>query len=257
MMLRKEPLVTVGIPAYNHQHYIGEAIKSVINQTYRNLEVIIINDGSKDNTHEEILKHVDECKKRFVRFEYINRENRGLTKTLNEILSMARGRYFTLIASDDIMLPHKVKDLVEVLENSLEEYAVAFGDAYFINEEGKTIYLDGKGNVTDSRKGTNSFLEFYTGKRGLDYKNSEVFGSYASLIEGNYLPAMSFLARTEKLKEVEGWTPGNMLEDWEMWLKLSKNYKFKYIGKVVALYRWHGKNTVKLYRKNYLGGKLF
>lgn len=249
MLNKNEPLVTLGIPAYNHQRYVGETIKSVINQNYKNLEVIIINDGSEDNTHEEILKHIDECKKRFVRFEYRNRENRGLPTTLNEMLYWAQGRYFTLIASDDIMLSHKVKELVYVLENSSEEYAIAFGDAYFINDEGKTIYLDEKGNVTDSKKGTKSFLKFYTGKKGLDYKNSEVFGSYASLIEGNYLPAMSFLAKTEKLREVGGWTPGNMLEDWEMWLKLSKNYKFRYIDKAVALYRWHGKNTVRLYRK--------
>lgn len=75
------PLVTAVIPVYNHEKYVAESVRSILDQTYRNVELIIINDGSKDRSHEVVLSLVDECKQRFVRFEYINRENRGLSAT--------------------------------------------------------------------------------------------------------------------------------------------------------------------------------
>ncbi len=143
-----EPLVTVHISAYNHQQYIGDSIQSVIDQTYENIECIIINDGSKDNTHEVISKYIDKCRQRFIRFQYINRDNKGLSATKNECLNWAEGKYFTGIASDDIMLSNKIEDLVTFMENSNDKYAVVFGDANFIDAENTKINLDGLGHVT-------------------------------------------------------------------------------------------------------------
>ena len=120
------PLVSACIPAYNHEKYVAEAIESVINQDYKNIELIIINDGSKDKTNEVIMSFEEKCKERFVRFEYRNRENRGLSATLNEIIEWSQGKYFTGVASDDVMLKNKVSLLVDKLENLDETYAVAF-----------------------------------------------------------------------------------------------------------------------------------
>ena len=89
------------------------------------------------------------------------------------------------------------------------------------------------------------FLDFYTGDRKFDYKGPE-FGSYKSLLFGNYLPAMSSLIRTNELREAGDWAKGNILEDWEIWLKLSKKYKFAFVDEAVALYRWHPFNTQKI-----------
>src|SRR5450631_52547 len=91
------PLVTVVIPAYNHDRYVVESIRSIINQTYRNLELSIINDRAKDGTHEKILTLIEECKQRFVHFEYIDRGNVGIAATLNQALSLARGSYFSAL----------------------------------------------------------------------------------------------------------------------------------------------------------------
>ena len=88
------PLVTAVIPVYNHEKYVAESIRSIIQQTYRNIELIVINDGSKDRSHEVVLGLTEECKRRFVRFEYINRENRGLSATLDQALGMAKGNTF-------------------------------------------------------------------------------------------------------------------------------------------------------------------
>lgn len=240
------PLVSVCIPAYNHEKYIAETIESVINQDYMNLELIIINDGSKDKTDEVIKKYEQKCQKRFVRFEYRNRENKGLSATLNEMVQWSKGKYFTACASDDMFLSTKVSLLVNSLEKLSEDYAVAFGNAIFIDDNSNEIYIDvNTGGLSRQEEGTKFFLDFQVLQRNCDLKIGKNFGSYETLLIGNYLPAMSFLIKLDKIKEVGAWTSGNTIEDWEMWLKLSKNYKFAYIDEPVALYRWHENNTVK------------
>lgn len=240
------PLVSVCIPAYNHEKYIAETIESVINQDYMNLELIIINDGSKDKTDEVIKKYEQKCQKRFVRFEYRNRENKGLSATLNEMVQWSKGKYFTACASDDMFLSTKVSLLVGLLEKLSDEYAVAFGNAIFIDDNSNEIYIDvNTGGLSRQEEGTKFFLDFQVLQRNCDLKTGKNFGSYETLLIGNYLPAMSFLIKLDKIKEVGAWTSGNTIEDWEMWLKLSKNYKFAYIDEPVALYRWHENNTVK------------
>ena len=247
MNQKNVPLVTAVIPVYNHEKYVVESIRSILNQTYQNIELIVINDGSKDRSHQMILPLVEECRQRFVRFEYINRENIGLTATLNQALAWATGDYLSALASDDVALPEKIEVLVDALEAKGPTYAAAFGNAWFIDDAGNRICLGKDGSVTDNSNGDacDNFLDFYTRSRGLDYRGEE-FGSYASLISGNYLPAMSNVVRMAAILDAGGWTPGNIIEDWEMWLKLSKNSKFLYVNQTVALYRWHALNTVKL-----------
>jgi len=242
----KKPLVTVCIPVYNHEKYVAESIQSVIDQDYENIELIIINDGSKDNSDNIINQYLDKCKDRFVRFEYRDRENKGLSATLNESLEWAKGKYYSPIASDDVLLKNKISLLTNKLEELDESYAIAFGDASFVDDNTNTIYLDKKTGLSVSKeKGLNSFLEYYTLNRDFNYKDKNEFGTYKSIIEGNYLPAMSFVARLDKVLKVEGWTVNNRLEDIEMWLKLSRNYKFAYIDAYVAKYRWHLSNSMK------------
>lgn len=240
------PLVTVVIPCYNHEKYVKECIQSVINQDYVNIELMIINDGSKDNSHEVIMSLVEECKGRFKRFEYINRENKGLSATLNEMVNWSNGKYFSAIASDDILITNKISLLVEKLENLDENYAAAFGDATFIDDKSNEVYIDYKtGEYSTKEKGGKSFLDYYTLKRDFDYKDESAFGSYKTLLGGNYLPAMSAVIKLKQIKEVDAWTSGNRLEDTEMWLKLARNYKFYCVDSVVALYRWHDLNSMK------------
>ncbi len=240
------PLVTAVIPVYNHEKYVAESIRSILQQTYRNIELIVINDGSRDRSHERILPLIPECRERFVRFEYINRENRGLSATLDQALGMAKGKYISGLASDDVALPEKIRLLVEALESKDDSYAAAFGDALFIDKEGRPLFQDEHDSLSADSRGRPQarFLDFYTSDRKFDTKGPE-FGTYKTLLHGNYLPAMSSLIRTDELREAGDWAKGNILEDWEMWLKLSKKYKFAFVDEAVALYRWHPFNTQK------------
>jgi alpha-1,3-rhamnosyltransferase len=247
-MTREElPLVTAVIPVYNHEKYVVESIRSILGQSYPNIELIVINDGSQDRSHEMILTLLEECKQRFSRFEYINRTNMGLSATLNQALSMAKGKYFSALASDDIALSTKFTLLVDALESADSSCAAAFGNALFINENGQRVELGVNGTIHESKstKTSGTFLEFYTQYRDFDYR-SEDFGTYRTLLRDNYLPAMSNIVRTDLLREVDGWSVGNLVEDWEMWLKLSKRHTFLLIDRPMALYRLHGLNSLSV-----------
>ncbi len=252
MNQNKTPLVTAVIPVYNHEQFVSESIRS-IGQTYPTIELIVINDGSLDRSHDVVLSHVEECKSRFVRFEYINRENRGLSATLNQALDMAKGKYFSALASDDLALPLQFNLLVGALESSDDNTAAAFGDASFIDSRGRKAYSNTNGEILrEKTEGyCGSYLELHTKDRDFDWKTGP-FGSYKGLLFANYLPAMSCLLKTAYVKEIGGWTVGNVLEDWEMWLQLSKRYEFLFIGETTALYRIHGNNSYDTMRNKFL-----
>jgi len=247
------PLVTAVIPVYNHERYVIDSIRSVLGQSYENIELIIINDGSIDRSHELILTLVEECKQRCRRFEYINRDNIGLSATLNQALALAKGKYFSLLASDDIVLPDKFSVLVEALESADETYAAAFGNAFLIDEHANRACLSYRGLVfkTCASGVYDNYLDFRTdGGRVADYRSDD-FCSYQNLLSHNFLPAMSFMIKTDMIRQVGAWTVGNASEDWELWRKLSKRHNFLYIDRPLACYRWHDSNSVKV-----MNGKL-
>ena len=103
-----QPLVSVVITCYNHEKFVQDSIQSVIDQTYQNIELIIIDDGSKDGSVEKIKEMLPACQERFIRFEFRHRPNKGLSETLNEALEWCEGEYYSAIASDDMMLPEKI-----------------------------------------------------------------------------------------------------------------------------------------------------
>src|SRR4051812_9960334 len=88
----RSPVVSIVIPAYNHAHYIGEALASVFKQTFKDIEVIVINDGSPDNT-EQILRHFADTGK----IVYVYQENKGQAAARNHGLSIARGKYIAFL----------------------------------------------------------------------------------------------------------------------------------------------------------------
>lgn len=133
-----KPLVTILMPSFNHAKYIGFAIQSALEQTYDNLEFIIIDDGSTDQSVDEIKKYEHECLKRFKRFEWRCRENRGVSRTLNEGLAWAHGQYFTGLSSDDVMFPTKVDSLVNAI-TARQGVAGVFGGYVEIDERGQNI----------------------------------------------------------------------------------------------------------------------
>lgn len=107
------PLVSVIMPAYNAEKYIGEAIESILNQTYKNFEFIIIDDASSDETT-DIIKNFQKKDKRIILVK--NRENIGVTKSLNKALRRARGKYIIRMDADDFAYPNRFAQQVALME---------------------------------------------------------------------------------------------------------------------------------------------
>src|SRR5262245_13613113 len=102
--LQQNPLVSVIIPCYNREKLVGETIESVLNQTYQNFEVIVVNDGSTDGTEEAIKRYTSD-----VRIHYLKHEvNKGIPTARNTGIKHAQGEYVAFLDSDDLFLPDKL-----------------------------------------------------------------------------------------------------------------------------------------------------
>lgn len=211
-------LVSVVIPCYNHEDFVQASIQSVINQTYENIELIIIDDGSKDGSIAKIEEMTKLCEQRFVNFEFRSRPNKGLSATLNEAIEWCQGEYYSGIASDDVILSHKLKVQVEFL-NSHHNVLAVFGGVQHIDENDKIIAT----SLSKSR--------YYDFKRIIMHKFD--------------LPAVTQLIRLQALKETGGYDSSIILEDWYMWLKLTKHGSIYYMSEIFALYRLHDNNISK------------
>ena len=226
-----QPLVSVIVPCYNHEKYVEQTIDSIVNQTYKNIELIVIDDGSKDSSPEILEK----LSKKY-NFYFERQENMGLPATLNKMIKMAQGKYISLIASDDVKTLDKIEILVKEFESLSDQYAVVFGDAGFIDTIGERRYLMINNEQIDT------FINKYFVQRN-DLNSIEDLGTYSTLLVGNYLPAMTTLIRTEVLVSVNLFDENITIEDWSMWLKLARKYKFKFVNKIVGYYRTHETNT--------------
>lgn len=114
------PLISVIVPVYNVEKYIEECLISIKNQTYKNLEIIIVNDGSKDRSI-EICKKIINKDKRFLIF---NQDNQGLSAARNNGLALANGEYFTFVDSDDYLEINMIESLLESLKDSESEISL-------------------------------------------------------------------------------------------------------------------------------------
>ena len=108
------PLVSVIVPCYNHEKYVEETIESIVNQTYENIELIVIDDGSKDASPQII----EELSKKY-NFKFIHRSNKGLSATLNEGIRLSQGKYISVCASDDKLKLDKIEKQVKFMEEIL------------------------------------------------------------------------------------------------------------------------------------------
>ena len=235
-------LVSVIMPSYNHENYVQKAIKSVIDQTYKNIELIVIDDGSKDLTWQKIKELEEECRNRFVNIYFETKENEGTCKTQNKLFSMVNGDYVSILASDDIMKPNMIEEEINFLENN-KDYVFVVGDDEIIDKNSNIVGLNENKNVVPFDKAKfKTFAQFLRNDRSdVDFL-SDKFGAYETLIKNNYIPNGS-LIRMSAMRKVLPFTPEAPLEDYYMVLQLSKIGKIKFIDKVFYSYRLHSSNT--------------
>jgi alpha-1,3-rhamnosyltransferase len=240
-----DPLVSVIIPAYNHSAYLVETIESVVAQDYPHMELLVVDDGSTDNTYEKLLQLKEKYCLRFVRFEVSTQRNCGLSATLNKLLFNSRGEYVTSTATDDKMKYNLVTRLVGFLEAN-KSYVMAVGDNEIIDSKSNRIAWDVFQNAVQYKSfGSYSTFASFLMMRSPSFDfNSDIYGSYEELLRGNHV-LNGFVVRRSALLQASGYNSLAPLEDWYMALQLSKLGKIKFINEVLFSYRWHCNNSVR------------
>lgn len=199
-----QPLVSIVTPAYNQADYLVATIESVLAQVYPNIEYIVINDGSVDNT-EDILRSYGS------RLKWATQKNSGQAAALNNGWGMSSGKYVGYLSSDDILYPEAIDSLVAVLEGS-PEIGVAYFDFDIINQRGirvKTVRTE-------------------------EYDKDRLVKDLVCQ------PGVGALFRKDLFCTVGGWSTAlRQVPDFEFWLRMADYTSFKRVGEVLGAYRVH------------------
>ena len=203
------PLVTILVPSYNHSRYISKCIESIISQTYDNFELIVIDDGSTDESI-EILKDL----KIKYNFTLILQENKGISYTLNKcIKQLANGQYFTFCASDDYWVRDKLSIQVEFMSKN-KFYPMCFGKAYIVNSNG---------DIIEDKLGINSH----------NFDNI----SFEDIFLLKLHPPVSYFFDIKIFDEIGLYDESVLVEDFYMNLKILSKYPIGFIDDELFFYR--------------------
>ncbi len=222
----QQPLISVIIPAYNHQRFIGAAVDSVLQQTISDLELIVIDDGSTDNTGEIVKEYSDS------RLTYIYQENRDAYNTINRGLSLARGQYVAILNSDDIYTLNRLERLVKECEERQVE--CIFSDVIPISDTGQ--------EYSDSNFGWNIW---HLKNRTWYFTCRDI---YAAFLKGNFMVTTSNLFMTaHAMRTVGKFSALRYLHDYDYIFRMMLAFpnRVHYLDQEKLLfYRIHSGNTL-------------
>jgi len=213
-MNNNTPFVSIIMPAYNAENFISKSIQSILSQSYQHWELIVINDGSKDNTS-SVVKNFDN--KRIILLE---QENGGVSKARNRGIQNAKGDYIAFLDSDDLWLENKLEIQVKyMLDNpnvvlSYMDYSSFIGDDVVVKN--KQLYPFVINNLNER------------------------------LLVFNFIATLTVMVKSNILKEIGGFDIQLFgPEDWDLWIKVSQKGEIGYANENLALYREHNAGISK------------
>lgn len=208
------PKVSVILPAYNGEKYIAAAIDSVLNQTYKNYEIIVVNDGSKDSTADILSGYGGKIK-------VISQPNGGIAKARNVAIGNSKGEYLAFLDQDDLWLPDKLERQMELLEKD-KEIGLVYTD----------VYIMGDNNT-----------ELVSFKLRRPYRGMAV----DQLFLNNFIATSSVITRKECFEKVGLFDQSlSPCLDYDRWLYIAAFYKIDYVDRPLVRFRDH----VSTFRKN-------
>jgi len=213
-----EDLVSVIIPTYNRSGFLKQAVESVLNQTYRNLELLIIDDGSTDDTRPVIEQYA----RRDLRVRYLEQENAGVPAARNRGISSSRGDYLLFLDDDDMLLPYAVQKMLSFLKQQGEDVKLVYGDAFFYHQDGGRKVLSDLPSIADRT------------------------GLYRQFLGGD--PILSVFVMVEKNAVLEAgmFDPSfHYCQDYDLWMKILLRHRIAKLRIPVAIYRVHEAQRVK------------
>jgi len=213
--MQNNPLVTVICLCYNQEAYVIECLNSVINQSYSNIELIIVDDFSTDNSKKTIRTWLQNNPE----IQFIANEiNLGITKSFNNALEFAKGKYIIDLAADDVLLPNCVKTQVNTFKNSsFKNLGVVYGNAELISESGSfdSYYFP----VNDQKKVIKKRIT------GDIYKNV--------ISDFNSMCSVSAMIKKSVLEHLGGYDESLDYEDLDFWIRSSRMFEFDFIDEPI------------------------
>jgi len=201
-------LVTIVMPAYNHERYILESLEGIANQTYKNLQWIIVDDCSKDNTRQILQDNQEKYGYELI----LNERNLGIAGSLNNMIkNHARGKYICICASDDVYMPNKIERLVDAMD-SHPSYGMCYSRSIFINENSKEIRRD----------------------ETPEYRSGNIF---EDIICQKYHIGACNLMKKSILEEFDYYPDGIIAEDFYMNCKIAEKYEIGFVDEYLMKYR--------------------
>jgi len=209
-----KPLVTVIALCYNHKAYLREALQSVFRQTYPAIEIIVSDDCSQDGSV-ELIRDVIREYPGDIRFLQSG-QNLGNCRSFNKALKLARGKYIIDFATDDLMLPDMVEQMVAAFEEHPDTYGVLFSDAVYVNAEGK-------------------FLKQHF-KAGDHIPDGDV---YKDVVQRYFIAPPAVMMRKSMLEALGGYDETLTYEDFDLWIRASRSFYFRFLNRVTVKKRVH------------------
>ncbi len=214
--MNRHPTVSVCIPSYNHARFLPASLDSVFAQTFRDFEVVVVDDGSTDNSLEILDDYAQKYPAMMRVFTHPGHRNLGTSASDNLAIEMARGIYWCTQDSDDICYPDQLKRLVEFFD-SRPEAGWVYGVSDFIDQDGRPL----------------------EGQYGHD------LSSCPDLVEDLIFNAVIApqMVRMKCMKEVGPFEPGLVRGEWEYWIRLAARFPAAFMPRAVGAHRNHDSNT--------------
>jgi glycosyltransferase involved in cell wall biosynthesis len=221
-MVINNPRITIVMPTYNRADIISRAIDSVLGQAFNDFELIIVDDASTDNTEDVVNEYADH------RLIYVKlRENNGANVARNRAIDMSRGEYISFLDSDDEYHPDMLDTCIRAFEGLDNDVGVVYSKVLVVDESSRRFFLD---------EGPSGYI-------------------YEKLILGNCVPINSALVRRQCLETERFDESLKKHQEWDLWLRIARKYKFVYIDKVLAIwYREKGRERINSQLSNILSG---
>lgn len=218
--MTNKPLVSIIIPCYNHESFLDDCLNSIINQSYSNIELLICDDCSTDNSYNKILDCKEALEKRFNNVViFKNETNLGVTKNINRMLSVANGEYIKILASDDALLPEAVEKFVIFAEEN-KDYSVFVSNGLKVPEEQHYPNFDSREHIYNEEP---------------DFSND---GFMERMARCNPVFAPGAFVRKSVYDKFGLYDENIKIEDLEFWLRLlDKGVKFFFVNEILIYYR--------------------
>ena len=227
-MLKENPLVTVIALCYNHERFVQEALQSVVNQTYSNIELIVVDDFSTDNSVKNILKFIENNSSAKTIF---NESNLGNCRSFNQAFEMANGKYIIDFATDDVMLPERIAEQIKKFKNCSDKTGIVYSNGIYIDENSEPLKSS---QILDN----------------LIMPEGEV---YQNFLEGSFLMPCTMMFKKTVLDQMNGYDETLAYEDFDFWIRSSRTWEYAYVPKVLSYQRIvKGSHSASFYKKNNL-----